>query len=389
MNRFLGGVLLIIGTCVGAGMLAMPVATAQNSILISSLMIMICWLVMTLGALFILEVSLSCSADSNLITIAKKHLGPVGSAITWLTYLLLFYSLLSAYIAAGGQITENILGLFNIHDQINSITFTVIMGIIVFAGIYWIDHSNRLLMSLKFFSLFVLIAIIIPSTHWQSTRIFNTQHDMSALTVIITSFGFSPIIPSLRAYFKDDVVALRRVILIGSAIPLALYLVWNTLIHLTLQQQSLMAMAASENASSQLARALIQASQSPLISTFAHLFTSVCVLTSFLGVALSLSDFLADGLKLAKTNLLKRILNISLTLLPPLLIVILYPRIFITALRYAGICCIILLMLLPAIMTWQKRKIKTPTYQVTISRPFLAIYIVASIGIIILSIHFM
>ena len=51
-----------------------------------------------------------------------------------------------------------------------------------------------------------------------------------------------------------------------------------------------------------------------------------------------------------------------LTFTPPLLVVIYYPGAYIQALNYAGIFCVILLLLLPALMTVYGRKKFSPRY---------------------------
>ena len=51
------------------------------------------------------------------------------------------------------------------------------------------------------------------------------------IMVIINSFGYAIILPSLRSYFKSDVRMLRRAILIGSAIPH--YILWIAVAWLT------------------------------------------------------------------------------------------------------------------------------------------------------------
>ena len=73
-------------------------------------------------------------------------------------------------------------------------------------------------------------------------------------------------------------------------------------------------------------------------------------------MALSLSDFLADGLKTEKIGLNKFLISI-LTFAPPLTIVIFKPGIFIKSLSYAGILCITLLALSPTAMAFSKRYI--------------------------------
>lgn len=80
------------------------------------------------------------------------------------------------------------------------------------------------------------------------------------------------------------------------------------------------------------------------------------MLTAFLGVSLGLFDFLADGLKLEKSGNQGKY-TLALTFLPPLAVVLLNPGIYLHALSYAGICCVILLLLLPSIMAWRGRKV--------------------------------
>lgn len=80
------------------------------------------------------------------------------------------------------------------------------------------------------------------------------------------------------------------------------------------------------------------------------------MVTAFLGVSIGLFDFLADGLALKKTGLQGKS-TLALTFLPPLAVVLFNPGIYLHALSYAGICCVVLLLLLPALMAWRARRI--------------------------------
>ena len=95
--KMIGGMLLIVGTSIGAGMLALPVATAELGFLGSVIVLVACWLVMTASAFLILEVSLWLPQGTNLISMAGATIGPIGQLIAWLTYILLLYSLLCLY----------------------------------------------------------------------------------------------------------------------------------------------------------------------------------------------------------------------------------------------------------------------------------------------------
>jgi tyrosine-specific transport protein len=125
-----------------------------------------------------------------------------------------------------------------------------------------------------------------------------------------------------------------------------------------------------------------------IITAAARLFTAVCLATAFLGVALCLSDFLADGLRINKVGNGKIKVYLA-TFVPPLLIVLFYPNAFIKALSYAGIYCIVLLVLLPALMAWRGRyhlQLANGGYQMLGGKPLLLTLIVLSVLIIINSI---
>jgi tyrosine-specific transport protein len=110
------------------------------------------------------------------------------------------------------------------------------------------------------------------------------------------------------------------------------------------------------------------------------------LLTSFIGVALCLVDFLADGFQVVKEGMTTFVVC-CVALVPPLLIVLVKPGIFIAALAYAGIYCVILLIIMPSLMAWRGRYHKhiAKGYQVFGGKPLLIALLAASVLIIIQS----
>ena len=102
-NKFLGSVLLIAGTTVGAGMLALPVMTGFGGFFPSVLVLVLLWIFMLVTAFLFLEVNISFKGATNLITMAEKTLGTWGKVVSWIAYLLLLYSLTAAYIAGSAS----------------------------------------------------------------------------------------------------------------------------------------------------------------------------------------------------------------------------------------------------------------------------------------------
>lgn len=359
--KLLGSVLLVVGTSIGAGMLGLPIATAHLGFAGSLILLFACWGIMTLGALLLLEVNLWLPQNNNLITMAGKTIGPVGQLLAWISYLMLLYALLCAYISGGSDLFANLLQSngVTVSRSLSSIIFTIIFGSIVYLGIRSVDYVNRGLMFIKFGALFLLLFFLIDNISLAnySAGELGQLTSSQAIMVTITSFGFATIVPSLRIYLGADIKKLRKAILIGSLIPLVCYILWDAVIMGVIPmygEQSLTAILQSKNSTSDLVNTLTALASGHATALFVKLFTSVCVLTSFLGVALCLVDFFADGFKLEKKGKSKIGLHL-LTFIPPLILVLFMPNLFLSALAYAGVTCIILLVLMPAWMAWNGR----------------------------------
>lgn len=358
-SKLIGGILLIIGTSIGGGMLALPVATAEMGFMNSVVFLVLCWLAMTVGALLVLEVNLRLPPGSNMVSMAKSTLGLPGQVVAWVTYLFLLYTLLSAYISGGSDVFSSVLGAAHItlSEQWSALIFTLVFGLIVHGGMRTVDFVNRGLMFGKLGVFFLLLLVISPHVKPVMLQGGHAQAITGSLMILVTSFGFASIVPSLREYFNDDVAMLRKAVILGSMVPLVCYIAWEAVIMGTVNSQGSMGLinlASSGHAASGLTVALSAAVHSQWIHSFFSFFSSVCMLTAFLGVSIGLFDFLADGLSLKKSGVQGKGVLV-LTFLPPLLIVLSHPGIYLQALRYAGVCCVVLLLLLPSLMAWRGR----------------------------------
>lgn len=388
-SKIFGGVLLIIGTSLGAGMLALPLVTAAGGYVHSLWLFLATWLLTVFAAFLLLEVTLWLPEESNLISMARATLGWPGRIITWLVYLLLLYSLLSAYISGGGDLLHGILATFNIQspERLDAFIFTIILGAVIYHDIAVVDWTNRVLMIVKMSAYLLLVILIAPHVHVKNLMGGHLMLLSTAVMVVVTAFGYSVIIPSLRRYFNSDVNALRLTVALGSLGALVCYLIWDLVVQGSVASSGAMGLihiATSGHATSELTSALSTQLGSEAISDSAHVFTSVCVTTSFLGVSLCLSDFLTDGMQVRRKGW-HRWLVMLVTFIPPLAVVLVYPNAFIMGLRYAGIWCVLLLLLIPALMVWSGRYVKkiATGYRVWGGMPVLALSIIVSIALLV------
>ncbi len=377
--RVLGAVLLIAGTTIGAGMLALPVTTSFAGFFPSLLLLLFVWLVMLCTALFFLDVNLAIRGEPNLISMAGRTLGKTGKVCTWIFYLLLLYSLTAAYIAASAPIFQQAISYatgYTISDGVSRFILPIFFAGFIYLGTLGVDWVNRFLMFGLVVAYCLLVMFVPPYIQPQ----FYAHADFPALklavTVVFTSFGFHIVIPSLTTYLEHNAKQLRLAIVVGSIIPLIVYIVWQLIVLGSVPLDALkQAWTDGSSATAPLAAVL----HSPLISRAAQFFSFFAIVTSFLGVALSLSDFLTDGLKLKK-SWEGRLIAIGMTFAPPLFFVFAYQRGFYLSLQHAGALVAILLGILPAAMAWTLKD--HPFYRSALGRALLVAVILVSVSVI-------
>jgi tyrosine-specific transport protein len=358
-RRVFGGMLMILGTCIGAGMLAIPIVSAHESFRLSALLLVAAWFCMTIGAFAVLEVNLWFKPGSNLVSMAEGTLGAWGKIVTSLLYLLLMYSLICAYLSSASGVLETFLDAM--HWDVSRTTTTLmtllVLGSVVYAGMGAVDIANRFFMTIKLFIFALIVVVLAPQIQVEQLLKGDFMIRNSAFIVMVTSFGFATILPTLREYLHSDRKALNLIVLVGSLVPFCIFLIWLCIVQGVLPREGehgLIEIAASDNSSSRLMLAITKVTEYAWMKYVASIFVSVYVLTSFLSVSISLADFIADGLKKTKKGKDGVLIHV-LCFLPPLLIVLLKPGIFITALAYAGIWCIALLVILPLLMLYSGR----------------------------------
>ena len=361
INHYIGGILLVAGTTIGAGMLALPVLTSFVGFFPSICIFLLCWLVMLATAFFFLDVNLAVEGEPNLISMAHKTLGGWGKGLSWIVYLLLLYSLTAAYISASAPLFVSAVKAttgYTLPSWLAPFSLPIIFGFFVYLGTLGVDMINRLLMIGLCVSYLILVGFL--PDHIEGTLLTHVDWTPTLVTfpVVITSFGYHIIIPSLTTYMNHDRKHLRRTLIIGSLLPLVIYILWQVLILGIVPIFGENSLISAWKAGSSATIPLSHLIHNKWVVVGAHFFSFFAIVTSFLGVTLSLSDFLTDGFKIKKTWE-GRLIACLLTFIPPLVFVLTYQRGFFVALEYAGAFVAILLIFLPAMMAW---KLKTSKF---------------------------
>lgn len=364
-SKLLGSTLIIAGTTIGAGMLALPLASAGIGFSTSLVIMLGLWALMSFTALLMVEIHQYADKDATLHTLAKQILGEKGKWVATFAMLFLFYALCAAYIAGGGaQFTHRIAGFTGaeIDGQIGTLIFTLIVAAVVTIGTATVDKVNRLLFAGKIIAMVVVLTFLAPNVTQSYLLSMPVGQGLivASIPVIFTSFGFHGSIPAIVNYLDGHTPSLRKAIIVGSAIPLIIYIFWQVVTLGVVSQPDLIGNAGLSALISTLSQTVHQSNLGNIIGIFADL----ALLTSFLGVSLGLFEFMGDTIR-KKNGCMNRIAASLVTFTPPLIFALYYPQGFIMALGYAAIALAVLAILLPLVMVVRVRQTATANhYQV-------------------------
>jgi len=355
-HHLIGGTLLVAGTSIGVGMLALPVVTSMGGFIPSIAVYLVCWFYMILTGLLILEACLWCPNDSNLITITRTLLGPKGAAVCWFTYLFLFYCLMVAHTAIGGSAAQGVIP--SLPGWLASTIYVAIFSPVVYLGTLWVDRFNKLMMTGLIVTFLLFVFSSFGYIDLSLLKRMDWKHGWLAIPTVFTAFGFQNLIPTLVTYMQRDYKKVRIAIWLGTTIPLILYLLWEFLILGIVPINNLtVAMANGQNAVVPLQEYL----QKSALGKIGEVFAFFAMTTSFICLAIGFFDFWADGLKWEKKGL-KKLGIFSLVFLIPLLIVYTNPGVFLGALNLAGgLGVTVLFGVLPSLYIWAGRYFKGRT----------------------------
>ncbi|GHA94211.1 aromatic amino acid transport family protein [Shewanella indica] len=383
-NKTFGSMLIIAGTTIGAGMLALPLASAGLGFGVASILMLLLWGLMSYTALLMLEVHQHAPAHATLHTLAHKLLGRKGQLLASLAMMFLLYALCAAYIAGGGaQLNDKLVRYadLTLPPQVGAIGFALLIALVVAIGTHSVDMINRVLFTLKIVALVIMLALLLPHAQGGYLLELPLQQGLviSALPVIFTSFGFHGSIPSVVRYVGLDLKALKKIMIVGSAMPLLVYLLWQLASQGALSQSELMASKELPKFINSLGQLL----HNPMIGQTVSIFADLALATSFLGVSLGLFDFMGDILR-RNDSTGHRLQTAAITFLPPLGFALFYPQGFMAALGYAAIALVILAVFLPVAMVWKQRLQPMPagSYRVAGGKP--ALMLAALCGVVII-----
>ncbi len=388
-GRILSAAFLISGTCVGGGMLALPVETSQMGFFPSLLAMAFTWVFMTLTGLLLVEANLWMQEGAHIMTMASHLLGKIGKWLCVALYLFMGYASLIAYNSGGAVILvrgiQTSMGASMTYGS-GCLLFGLLFGVLIYLGTKKISRINVLLMAGMILSYLGLVGFGFQEVQFH--RLIRQQWSTlgMAFPLLLATFSYQMIIPTLTPYLQRDPKSLRFAILLGTTIPFCAYALWQWIVLGSVPLEGAGGLQEAFHKGQAATEALYAIVSNPYFITLAESFAFFALITSYLGIALGLFDFIRDGLKLQQ-QIPHKLLIGALVVLPVIFFATAFPNAFVLALEVSGGFGDALLSgIIPALMVWIGRYHKnlSSNYQVAGGKGLLvAVFFCASYVLVI------
>lgn len=352
IQRLWKSVFLIVGTAIGAGILALPITTADHGFWGSFFALFVAWAFMTNTAYYMLKTRLCFKGEADLTTMTQTMLGSIGRYATEISYFLLLYALVSVYIIVGAAWLDRFLDAtvgHQIPPAFMQILFAMGIFLIIYSGIARLSSVNYVVTCIMLLSLGFIIFLCLPTIKLHNLVFIEPQKSiLNTLPMILTTLGFSIIFPSIATYMESNKKKLLKALSFGSIIILTTYVLWQLIAFgvIGLGAEGLGKFKDTNDVGTEVIQALGYSA-----AGFSFMFFAT--LSSLLGVGQCLYHYLMDTLPIRQKQA-RSLVSMFLWIVIPLLIVNLYPMGISKILGFGGIFVAIILGIIPSLMILSK-----------------------------------
>lgn len=356
------GIMLVAGGAIGAGMFALPMASAGPWMFWATLGFILVWLMTWCSASLLAKVDLVLVAspdtdiglNSSFDSLVKHVLGERWALINNACIMFIMMILMYAYTTAGSNIigyTLESLAVDVPYKRFLSAIFAAVIAITVWLGTTIVSRVTLGLMLAMTLTFCVATVSLVPSV--QSGMLVQHTDNLpllfGALPVYVTAFACAGLVPTLVRHYPQKPQYIFQSLLLGTLIALSIYLFWLAVTLGNIGRAGFLPILSAGGNLSDLVKALVATGADPEMQARLTLFSHCAIITSFLSIGLGLLHFMQDKLKLNETRK-QKLLATACAFLPPVIGSIMMPYGFVHAIGFAGLFVAFSFFILPGML---------------------------------------
>jgi amino acid permease len=226
-KRFLGATFALSGSIIGAGILGLPYIFSKSGFIIGLFWLIFLGVLMMFINLYLGEVALRTKKRHQLCGYAEEYLGKTYGKLMFVAMAFGIYSALIAYLIGEGESLSRLFTGVQNYSLLFGIGFWVVMTLLLREGLQGLKKVSTYGVSIVFLVILVIFFYFIPSVKISNLSYVNISQSFLPIGVILFSLlGFAAI-PELKAIMGGQEKKLKKAIILGSLIPVILYILFS------------------------------------------------------------------------------------------------------------------------------------------------------------------
>ncbi len=345
---------VVVGNMLGAGILAIPVNLCAAGLYPALAATLVMWVLMTYTALIYADQkSLTYNEHADLPTFFHEELGAIGKWVSIVANMIVLYGVLVAYLAGISAIIMSLQSTLSM-SVVMIIYFIVVTSMTAF-GMTMMKKCTPAMVITMWITFGMLVFMVVPDVTATNLEHFDWTYVPAGLPVLLMAFHFHNIIPSICRTLDHDAKKIKTAIIGGTTIGMFMNLTWLFVVLGAVPLSSpdgvdlISAFAKNQPATIPLEQLL----KTPAFTYVALVFALVAMSTAFMANGTALMSFIRD-LTATYMGTKNKSLVWCLSFIPPLLVALIYPDIFLIAINMVGgVGECIIFGILPGFIVWK------------------------------------
>ncbi|MCP3944293.1 MAG: hypothetical protein GY710_22835 [Desulfobacteraceae bacterium] len=329
--------LLVLGNVLGVGVLALPISAGLGGFFPALIGIFTIWLMMLFSAFLITYRIDGSKKNFDLPSFYQAELGNSGKWIAIICNLIILYGVLVAYLSGMATMLANLFPSLANHQHLIIVLYgLILMGLILF-GLGALHKGMSFVMIILWTCFIIMLVTSAEKFHPKLLTFTDWKYLPICLPIAVSAFHFHNIIPTVCSSLKFDKPATYKAIFIGVFLGLIINLLWIIVVLGSLPENHAgthsIIYAQIHNLTANVP--LSQVLHNQFFTISALIFAVFAVTSSFMTNGAGLFGFIKDlCFNYAKTD--NKLLVGTLSFLPPMVVTLIYPNLFLKALAIVG-----------------------------------------------------
>lgn len=223
-NKFLTGTSILIGTCIGAGVLGIPYVAAQSGFLIALFyIILIGGIILTIN-LYLGEVILRTKKKHQLPGYAEKYLGKKGKKLMSFAVLFGIYSALIAYMTGVGESLSFLITGGTQYHILFGVFFGILMSGLLWTGIKALKKFEKIGATAILALLILILFFFYKDFQLSNLSYLNFERIFLPFGVVLFALLSFHAIPEINLILGKKRKLMKKILITGTIVSIIFYI---------------------------------------------------------------------------------------------------------------------------------------------------------------------